>query len=317
MKVALNKIRSMILGHAIGDALGVPVEFSRRENLELHPVKGMRRYGTHNQPAGTWSDDTSTVLATMVSIISRGEIDLHDIMNNFLNWALKAEFTATGTVFDIGNTTYEAIQNYARGVALLNCGLKDDRSNGNGSLMRIAPLPLYLYSRFGDGYSLTDVYKVSSLTHGHRRTLLACGIYTMIAVYILSGYELHKAIESAVELGKRFYERDSLFQEEMKPYRFWNVPYFQSIPKDFINSGGYVVDTLEAVIWCLLNTNNYKDCLLTAVNLGRDTDTIGAIVGGLAGLYYEESSIPKSWLNVLKRRRYIEEMCGRFYEAII
>lgn len=307
----LNKIRSMILGHTVGDALGVPVEFSRREKLKENPVVDMREFGTYNMPKGAWSDDTTMVLCLMESLSRCKKIDYKDIMTNFAKWVKKGEFTPTGKLFDIGNGTHDAIRKFMRGAEPLSCGGADERSNGNGSLMRIAPVPLYAFMVKKDAINMA--HNVSMLTHAHSRSLMACGIYTLIALNLLNKKTLSEAIELGLQDAKRIYSANPKFENEVKIYgRLWNIYEFIKLPETEISSSGYVVDTLEAVIWCLLNTQSFKDCVLKAVNLGRDTDTIGAIAGGLAGLAYGEDNIPKEWINALIKREFIEECCDKF-----
>ena len=141
----LDLIKAMIVGHAIGDALGVPVEFMSREEIAHNPVAEMRGYGTHHQPPGTWSDDTSMTLCLLESIVRLGRIDYKDIMDNFVSWLRRAEFTATGITFDVGIASQAAIQRYEQGTPPLACGGNGEYDNGNGSLMRIAPLAIYLW----------------------------------------------------------------------------------------------------------------------------------------------------------------------------
>lgn len=138
-------VKAVMLGHAVGDALGVPVEFASREELEENPVTEMEGNGTFPVPAGSWSDDTSMALCTLESL-TKGLIDYDEIMVNFGRWYYKDEFTPTGEMFDAGGTCCGAIDNYFIHKKPINlCGLRDDSANGNGSLMRIHPMALYLY----------------------------------------------------------------------------------------------------------------------------------------------------------------------------
>lgn len=140
----MKKVYDGIIGLAIGDAMGVPVEFISRQEIARNPVVTMREYGTHHQPVGTWSDDTSLTLALMDSIVERNKIDYADIMDRFSNWLMYNDYTATGEVFDVGNSTSRAIMNYGRGMNPLECGGISEYENGNGSRMRILPVAFYL-----------------------------------------------------------------------------------------------------------------------------------------------------------------------------
>ena len=311
--LTLEPIRAMIFGHAIGDALGVPVEFESREALAANPVTDMR--ASDDLPAGTWSDDTSMTLALLESLARLGCVDYADIMDNFGRWVNEAAFTATGELFDIGRGTRQAIMKYLDGVPPVDCGGRSDNDNGNGSLMRIAPLALYLYARQGTTLNedaMTTVHDVSALTHGHVRSQVACGIYTLLAVHLLAGENIRDALAAALNDAKTYYSTREEFVAEMEMYRRLWEPGFASLPEGEIQSSGYVVDTLEAAIWCLLNTSDYATCVLRAVNLGEDTDTVAAIAGGLAGAAYGWESIPQNWLDILQNAEEIEKLCAAF-----
>ncbi len=300
-----KKAKSVILGHAIADALGVPAEFRDRETLLMNPITDMIGYGTYNVPRGTWSDDTSMSLAALDSLAS-GEIDYDDIMQNFVKWCFEDKYTANNEAFDIGRTCFNAISLYKDSTVKnpLACGMSDEYSNGNGSLMRINPFVLYLYYKNMDiSEKLEVIHNASSLTHAHERSKIACGIYSFV-LWELLGAPYKDYIQKGLRKAKEYY-RDSI--ELSKYHRLFNG--IEDLTIDEIKSSGYVVDALEAAIWCLLTTKDYKECVLRAVNLGGDTDTIAAIAGGLAGALYGYDSIPKEWMNILLRRDYIEEMC--------
>ncbi|MBO4780106.1 MAG: ADP-ribosylglycohydrolase family protein [Selenomonadaceae bacterium] len=308
-------LRGMLLGLAVGDALGVPVEFDSRRSLQANPVTGMLSGGSWGQPAGTWSDDTSLTVAAMESIARLGRIDFKDIMDNFLRWYERDDFTATGERFDIGNTTRSAIVRYSRKLLPpTKCGATDEYSNGNGSLMRILPATTYLFAKRGKIGSdeLEIIHEFSALTHGHIISKISCGIYSLIAAQILSGKNFSEAFTLGMSDAKKFYGSEKFFSQ----FARLCDENFAALPEDEISASGYVVHTLEAAIWCLLNTDNYKSLALKAVNLGEDTDTTGAVAGGLAGIIYGVESIPVDWLNTLKRRDYLEKISDNFAAAI-
>jgi len=307
-----NKTLSAIMGLCVGDALGVPVEFKSRYQLKRDPVVDMRSYGTYNQPAGTWSDDTSMTLCTLDSL-SNG-LDYKDIMDKFLSWYKKGEYTPFGETFDIGMGTRRALTNYANGEEPLKSGGTGERDNGNGSLMRILPLFFYLQKTYGENFNEKEkpyeiIHNISALTHRHKRSMIACGIYITIADYISREYNLNEAVKLGINKSFQYYEKKKEFKEELKYYQRLNDKNFHKLPEEEIKSSGYVVVSLEAALWSLVNTVSYKDCLLKAVNLGEDTDTVAAIAGGLAGLYYGCEDIPKEWLDKIQRRKYVEELC--------
>ena len=306
---------SGIMGVIIGDALGCPVQFMERDELKARGlVVGMEGHGTYDMPEGTWTDDGSMTLATLDSIKTLGVVDLEDIMTSFVDWYEDGEYTPFGEAFDIGNTCSIAIENYKRDHNLLTCGRTSAHSNGNGSLMRIMPVCLYAYDNaLSDEDAIKLVQAVSALTHNHTRSKIACGLYYFCACAVLEGDgSLKDRIQSGLDQGFTFYERDIANRVELSYYgRLRNIPEFAATPEIEIKSTGYVVDSLEAAIWALINTDNFKDCELKAVNLADDSDTIGAIAGGLAGLYYGYATIPEDWLKVIQRRDWIEEMCIR------
>lgn len=304
-------LKGMLLGLATGDALGVPVEFDSRNSLKKNPVVNMRAGGSWGQAAGTWSDDTSLTIATMESISRLGKINYQDIMENFLQWYEHDAFTATGNRFDIGNTTRAAIVRFSRKLLLpTKCGATEEYSNGNGSLMRILPATIYLFGTRGKigGDELKIIHDFSALTHGHIVSCMSCGIYSLIVAQILNGKNISEAFALGMNDAKKFYGNDEAF----KNFSRLCEKNFASLPEEKISASGYVVDTLEAALWCLLNTEDYKSLVLKAVNLGEDTDTVGAVAGGVAGIIYGVEAIPIEWLNVLKRRDYLEKICEDF-----
>ena len=315
-----NKVLDGIMGLAVADALGVPVEFRDRQSLRHDPVIGMRAYGTYNQPAGTWSDDTSMTLC-LVESLTKG-LDYKDIMDNFIKWYDDGEFTPHGDAFDIGIGTSMALSRYKEGTPPLKCGGTGERDNGNGSLMRILPILFHLQSVYGiEFYKIEEafdiIHNVSSLTHGHKRSLMACGIYITVASTLMGETDLASAVSIGIHKAMAYYEKKDDFNAELRYYARLKDAFFKDLPEDEIKSSGYVVDTLEAAIWCLLNTNDYETCVLKAVNLGSDTDTVGAVAGGLAGLKYGYKSIPKEWKGTIVKKDYIEKLCDDLYVSLL
>jgi len=314
-----NYVLNAVMGSSVADALGVPVEFINREDLREKPVIDMRSYGTHKQAAGTWSDDTSMTLC-LIDSLSKG-LDYKDIMTNFIKWISKGDYTAYGEVFDVGNATREALMRFERGKAPLECGGLDANDNGNGSLMRIMPILFYIQSIYGTEFTQSDeamsiIHNVSSLTHAHKRSLIACGIYISVAGMLMGEMVLSEAVEKGINRAIEYYKKHDEFEGELRYYKRLSTKMFSKTPINNIKSSGYVVDTLEAAIWCLLKTKNYKDCVLLAVNLGEDTDTVAAVAGGLAGLYYGYESIPSEWLDVIAKLDYIESLSKQFYISL-
>ena len=302
-----------LIGFAVGDALGVPVEFTSREQRKHDPVTGMREFGTHHQPAGTWSDDTSMTLCQMHSLIEKG-IDYEDLMARFADWVDNANYTAYEELFDIGGTTNQAIQNFARGVPALKAESDEEHACGNGSLMRIMPLALYLEAKYGN-WSLDDrtaeiIHNVSSCTHSHARCRMACGIYCCVIFRMCRVNDLEDAVVGGV-IDSLYYYRDKAAFNACCG-EFETLQSITSLEEKDIQSGGYVIDTLKAALWCLLKTGSYADCVLKAVNLGRDTDTTAAVAGALAGMWYGEEVIPAEWRETLAKYDELKALSKRF-----
>ena len=314
-----KKYVAAMIGLVVGDALGVPVEFRSRIELQDNPVTDMRGYGTHSQPAGTWSDDSSMAIATMewLGEMKTSEPDYKLLMDKFSSWLLYGDYTPYQNNFDCGITTNEAVMNYGRGIEPLQCGGKSEYDNGNGSLMRILPAALrYSESLASDEMNGVEIiYNLSSLTHAHTRSKLGCLIYSkIIADMVYMKDDKFAAVEKSLISCKQYLDSvsdEDVAYEKQKYSRLWNLQDFKNLGESAIKSGGYVVDTLEAAIWCFLNTDNYTDCVLKAVNLGGDTDTVGAVTGGLAGLYYGFEDIPKDWLNVIPKKDWIIELAEK------
>lgn len=313
-KKKTDDITAGVLGFVIGDCLGVPVEFKNRYWLKSNPVKDMLEKGSHFQPKGTWSDDTSMVLATMHSLIKlRGYSNnsFYDMADKFVKWYKEGLYTPNGEAFDIGNTTRTALDKF-----IVNrnkeCGEGSLYDNGNGSLMRILPLAYYFYKtniELEQRKSIT--FEVSSITHSHIMSKYACLMYVEYLLNILKGtdkYEAYKLMVKAIgELLKSEEKQNKkIISEAYK--RILNGK-IDKLKEDDIKSSGYVVDTLESVLWIVLNSKEYKESVLEAVNLGDDTDTVGALAGGLLGAIYGYDSIPVEWINLVIRKNEILEIC--------
>ena len=303
----MKKIVNGILGFAIGDAMGVSVEFKNRKELLEKPVVKMEGYGTYDVPAGSWSDDTSMVLATIDSIISMHKIDYNDMMKRFCEWINNAKYTATDKVFDIGITTKESILKYY--MNRIDPSLCGSASTDNGSLMRILPIALYAYFEDTDDDELLEIVKESSMiTHAHEYSIMGCYIFVKYVYFLLSGYNKFKAYEKVKNLN--FYK---FSENARRAYKRFLTTDFEKLDLDYIKSSSYVVDTLEAVIWTFLNTNSFMESIIGAINLGDDTDTIGALTGALAGIYY---GVNENLLNEVQNKDYLIELAYKFDEEL-
>lgn len=305
-----------IMGLVVGDALGMPVQFVDRAELKMNPVKTMEGYGTYNMPPGTWSDDSSMALATLASIKENGEVNYTDIMERFYRWLFFGEYTPAGKAFDQGNTCVEAICNYVREGDYKTCGKTGEMANGNGALMRIMPVCLYAYEKvlreeWDLKQALECVHQVSALTHNHLRSKMACGIYYFMIKNIIEGNgRLLERLQNGIDEAMDFYHEDMMNYAELAHYtRLFQLDEFAGEQEDAIKSSGYVVDSLEAAIWSLITTDTLEEGLLRAVNLGDDSDTVGAIAGGLATLFYGYDSVPKEWRKQIIKEEEILALC--------
>ncbi len=312
-KSTILQIKSALFGVATGDALGVPIEFKSRQTISKNPVTDMIGYGTYNLPAGTWSDDSSLTFCLAEALTQ--DFDLNAIGQNFVKWTHENYWTPHGHVFDIGIATKQAISRLENGENPELAGGFDETDNGNGSLMRILPLLFYLIDKpIQERYDITK--KVSSITHGHIRSVIACFYYLEFAKQILSGkdkFEIYKNLQT--EISKHLTSL-AINPTEIAKFDRLLKGDIATLDEDEIDSSGYVLHTLEASIWCLLTTENYKEAVLKAINLGSDTDTTGAVTGGLAGLLYGLDDIPKKWLQQIAKYDDIENLAERLNDKI-
>lgn len=283
-----KKLKDAAIGFIVGDAFGVPYEFTPRENIDVN--EKMIGYGTHNQSPGTWSDDSSMLLAT-IDAFNNGDIKPGLTALHFLQWLYLNKYTKYGKVFDIGSRTHQALIWYNEHHTFLD---GDEYSNGNGALMRILPLA------FLDNVTDQKIDEIAAITHPHEISKACCHIYVKFIQAMLDGCDDADLREKLVELNDNengILDMDAIFH----------------IDRTGIKSTGYVIDTLEAVMWTFLHTNSYKEAVIEAVKLGDDTDTIAALTGALAAIKYGWTSIPYTWydqtitddvINIIERAIY-------------
>lgn len=302
---ARNYLKDLLYGVCVGDALGVPVEFESREYLKKKPVTKMGSGGVHDQGIGVWSDDSSLTFCLAESIIEG--YDIHNLANKFIKWKNEGYWTATGEVFDIGNTTRQSIINLSKGVNPTLAGGLVEIDNGNGSLMRILPLVILLKDlSMENRFNL--VKEVSSITHAHNRSVISCFYYLEFALQIMEGKDKFEIYENLKISVSDFMNSNVIYSNELIHFDRLLKGNIHELEEDAILSGGYVIQTLEASIWCLLTSDNYEDTVLKAINLGDDTDTTGAVTGGLAGIMHGFVSIPKTWAASIRKRNKINKL---------
>ena len=304
----MTKVKDSVLGFAIGDAMGVPVEFKKREELIEKPVTTMLEGGVHKMPKGVWSDDTSLVLATMDSMIKSQGIDYKDMADRFCMFMEKGEYTATGKVFDIGDTIRKALNRYLYEIPdPLKCGGKGLYDNGNGSLMRMLPIALYAhYNNLTDKEVFSLVKNTSSITHANDVSILGCFIYVLYVMFILNGKDKFASYNMI-----KYYDYTIFFDEDT--IEFYNRLLKTNIAKiriEDLKSEGYIVYTLETVLWVVLNCESFAESIVGAINLGGDTDTIGALTGSITGILYKTDMIPENW--TLENRKLLDNIISEF-----
>jgi len=269
----------------------------------------MRAYGTHHQPAGTWSDDTSMILATLSGISEAAGFDPAVVMEQFRLWVAAAKFTPHGEVFDIGIATRSAIRRFQQGTPPLECGGSGENSNGNGSLMRILPVAL----TWPDDPDLIEkAARLSALTHAHERSKFCCAFYCLVASDLLHGGTVPEATAFAWQIMD---QRWDFSADERQRFEKLRPDLLFARTEDEIGSSGHVIDTLEAALWVNARHDNFADTVLHAVNLGDDTDTTGCVAGALAGLVYELEGIPEDWIEVLVKRSDLLAAAKRFAQS--
>lgn len=298
-----ERIRGGLYGLLIGDALGVPYEFSpateipARHLIEMCPPAGFNR-AHRSVPVGTWSDDGAQALVLLDALLKNPELDLKDFADGLAAWFGTGYMTPDGQVFDIGIQTTQALQNYVSHGDPLTCSPSEDWNNGNGSLMRALPCALVSASKPAD--VIARARRQSLPTHAHLRSQLACALYALMAWRMVEGHGAVDALD---------YAQDTL-EELIDPTERAELMIVLDGRLEPSKGSGYVVDSLWSAIRCVLATSSYEDCVRNAIALGNDTDTTACIAGGLAGLLYCEQGIPDRWKQALNGQALVERLLG-------
>ncbi len=324
-----SQIRGAMLGLLVGDALGVPYEWTPpaklppREQLEMTPPADW--LPAHFVANGTWSDDGATALALTDSLLDCGGLNLEDLASKIADWQDDGRYAVDGRVFDIGITTSDAIGRFRLGVAAHEAGPDNEMANGNGSLMRV--FPLVLWHRDDDEALARDAMAQSLVTHGHLRAQLCCALFCLWARRIGNGADSETAWSEATQTLRALLpdlcraanpmnDEDEPLQKLMKQVALeswqneleWHIRPADEIPG---RGSGYVVDCLRSVRDAL-REDNYESAVKTAIALGHDTDTTACIAGSVAGLRDGVDTIPARWLNALRGR----EICDPIIEKL-
>jgi len=305
-KSSIGRARGCLLGLAIGDALGAAVEFKRPGTFD--PVTGFRAGGPHGLAPGEWTDDTSMALALADSIASVGW-DLRDQATRYVRWMRKGDYSVTGRCFDIGCTTGTALVEFERSGNPLTCGDVIDRSSGNGSIMRLAPVPIRYHSLLSEDIrQLAELAAESSLvTHASPKCLSACRYLGLVLAGLITGTDKEEVLSPSWPMLQELCDHSRLHPdiEEVAGGSF------RTRQPPQIKGSGYVVRSLEAALWAFHHTSDFESAVLAAVNLGDDADSTGAVCGQLAGACYGDEGISAELLSGLVKREMIEVAVAR------
>ncbi|SEK93372.1 ADP-ribosylglycohydrolase family protein [Ruminococcus albus] len=306
----VNKLKGGIYGLLVGDALGVPYEFHPAADIpptdmiDMQPPAGFSRAHMGVPPA-TWSDDGAQALCLLHSLVEVGRFDLKNFSDKVLAWYDYGLWAVDNNVFDVGIQTSMALDAYRSGMAPEKCGLIRPDGKGNGALMRV--LPLALWHEGTNEELVEDAHAQCPITHGNITNLVCCGLYVLIAGYLLDGLSFDDALSSAVAELRRIYSDKPDFIEE---FEFRLCPDEPDIWRG--NGGGYVVDSLRSAVMIMKRASSYEDAVKQAIALGDDTDTTACITGGLAGIVFGYEGIPAKWLEELRGRSQVDELLAKW-----
>lgn len=294
----LERYRGSLIGLAIGDAMGVPLEF--KPPGTFRPVHAMVGGGPFGLKSGEWTDDTSMALCLAESLIRCTGFDLKDQLARYCDWYHNGHLSSNGKCFDIGDTTRSALLHFEE-TAEPYSGLTDPHSAGNGSLMRLAPVPLAYAKTPSRAIELSG--ESSKTTHALDKCVDACRYMGALIVGAAQGYSKEQLLSPQFSPVEHYWNLHPLTS---KIYTIANGSFREKEPPE-IRGKGYVVDSLEAALWAFARTETFQEGCLAAVNLGHDADTTGAIYGQLAGAYYGVAAIPDEWKNTIVKRELIEQ----------
>jgi ADP-ribosyl-[dinitrogen reductase] hydrolase len=281
-----------LMGLAVGDAIGTTLEFVPRAEIS-QPLTDMVGGGPFNLPPGLWTDDTSMALCLGQSLLEHG-FDMHDQLNRYLDWYENGYMSSTGTCFDIGGTTADAIGRY-RDQGVTRAGSKDPKDAGNGSIMRLAPIVIYFQDE--PDAAIHYAKEQSKTTHQAPECLQACQLLAEILLRAIKGMSKTDVLAPSA-LGRDW----STGMQSIA------LGKYKSKSSHEIRGTGYVVSSLEAALWCFNTTRSFSECVLAAANLGDDADTTAAVAGQIAGAHYRVSGIPKAWLERVHMHSEIRRM---------
>lgn len=295
----IDRYKGSLLGLASADALGTTVEFAAPGTFE--PLTTIVGGGPFHLKPGEWTDDTSMTLCLADSLIESKGFDERDQMERYCRWYREGYMSSNGRCFDIGNTISTSLRRFTKDDDPY--AGKDPNAAGNGSLMRIAPVPLYFADDPAKAVELSG--KSSYTTHGAKDAADACRYYASLIIGSLQGKPKDELLSDSFAIVQGLWDDDPLSPN----IAMISAGAFKSSAEPMIDGGGgWVVPSLHVALWAFYHTDNFRDGALKAVNLGRDADTYGAIYGQLAGAFYGASGIPENWRSILAKRDAIEQL---------
>lgn len=294
------RFEGCLLGLACGDAVGTTVEFRARGTFR--PVTDMTGGGPFGLRRGEWTDDTSMALCMATSLVERRKFDARDIMDRFCRWMDDGYLSSNGSCFDIGGTVSDALERY-KDTGSVYAGSEDPHSAGNGCLMRLAPIPMFFHA---DPAAAIEKSGLSSrLTHGARECVDATRLFAAMLLRALDG-----ASKDEILNGHDLPANGSASVKAIAAGSYLRKS------EDDIRGAGYVIDSLEAALWCFAHTSSFEEAILRAANLGQDADTTAAICGQIAGAHYGVTGIPARWIEWLVMSGEIRELANRLAGAL-
>ncbi|MBU5336018.1 ADP-ribosylglycohydrolase family protein [Intestinibacter bartlettii] len=302
-----NKVLGGIWGLIIGDAVGVPYEFTPQEyipnidKIDMVAPKYFRKTYI-DVPFGTYSDDSAQFLCLIDSYIECDGFEINNAAKKLLLWLSNGLWAVDGEVFDVGRQTLKALTEYARGTSPRYSGLCEPEGKGNGALMRT--LALALLEDESDEKLVIDSHEQAMITHGNICNHVCCAFYNLIAKYMLEGIEFEEAYSTAVDSLRRIYKDKKVYLEEFEN----NI-----LPDGIIEERGtgYVIDCLKSTFKIIRESSSYEEAIKKAIALGNDTDTTAAVVGGLAGIIYGFDKIPSRWYDQIRGKEKVLELIDR------
>jgi ADP-ribosyl-[dinitrogen reductase] hydrolase len=302
----LSRFRGCLLGLAVGDALGAPVEFEPRGSFP--PITGFRGGGSFKLNPGDWTDDTSLALCLAESLVARRGFDPLDQAERYVRWWKEGHLSCTGICFDIGNTTKASLQRFMD-TGNPYSGPTNPETGSNGSLMRLAPVPLFYHAHPREAVEYSGLS--SKITHGALAAIDSCKYLGALIIGALNGTVKEELLAGRYEPEAGIWNRTPLIPEVD------NVAQgsFKRSEPPAIKAQGSAVKTLEAALWAFSKGRSFEEGCLLAVNLGDDSDTVGAVYGQFAGAYYGVESIPARWRKELSKVDIIDNMAQKLFNA--